>query len=109
MNNIRIALVTGALATAALAMPMATPTIAQSVAERTDGNGNRVKLGLDRMHNYNNVVTVAPVAAPGKIYNGNRAKLGPARSATMYEGDVESDAADRTMGYGNRAKLGLYR
>jgi hypothetical protein len=83
---------------------------AQSVAERTDGNGNRAKLGLQRSQNYNNGVdTVAPVAAPGKVFNGNRAKLGPARSGIAYEGDVESDARDRTMGYGNRTKLGLPR
>ncbi len=109
MNSIKIALITGALATVALAVPAVTPTMAHSVADRTDGNGNRAKLGQQRMHNYNVLDTVSPVAAPGKIYNGNRAKLGAARSGIVYEGNVESDATDRTMGYGNRAKLGLYR
>ncbi len=109
MNTIKIALISGALATVAMALPMASPSMAHSVVERTDGNGNRAKLGQQRMHNYNAVVTVAPVAAPGKIYNGNRAKLGAARGGIEYEGDVESDASDRTMGFGNRAKLGFYR
>ena len=75
MNNLKIALVAGALATVTKAVPMTAPSMAQSVAERTDGNGNRAKLGSAR----SGIVYEGDVqsdASDRTMGYGNRAKLG---------------------------------
>ena len=91
----------------ALTVALAGPAAAQSVADRTQGYGDRFQLGLsDRGYS---VETVAPVAGPGEFRSGNISRRGPAR----YYGYAEDYSygaytSDRTMGYGNRSKLGQY-
>jgi hypothetical protein len=92
---------------AALAMAIAVPASAQSVYERTDGNGNDTKLGtVERAPAYE---TVAPVAGPAAQKSGNINRRGPARTSGAYD-DYSTGAwsGDRTMGQGNRSKLGQY-
>lgn len=93
--------------TAAVTLALVVPAAAQSVAERTMGYGDQLKLGtVDRGYS---VETVAPVAGPGDYRYGNISRRGPARSMG-YVDDYAYGAnyGDRTMGYGNRSKLGQY-
>lgn len=92
---------------AAIAMAIAVPASAQSVYERTDGEGNKTKLGtFDRAPAYE---TVAPVAGPGDVKSGNINKRGPARTYGVYDDyGYGAWSGDRTMGMGNRSKLGQY-
>ena len=94
-------------AVSAISVALAIPAAAQSVAERTMGYGDQLKLGtVDRGYS---VETVAPVAGPGDYRYGNISRRGPAR----YYGYAEdysygAYSSDRTRGYGNRSKLGRY-
>lgn len=102
MRNIKLIFTTALVATALVA-----PAAAQSIYDRTEGNGNVTKLGtFERSYA---AETVAPVAGPGDVRSGNITKRGPARYYGAYE-DYGYGAwyGDRTMGYGNRSKLGQY-